>query len=389
MATTSAGNVRGLIDLPPVDGFVEAGIAAGVDPTLPQGDKLPINGDSLQRILHNALGWAEGKNIPNAENKFLFYTGIAAIIGCGMLRKRNGIPDGDWYETSTNYIISDSTFDMLQLTMDKDAISRAATIVCATKVNYWLMNHHVGQTGEPNTAQGYIQKVLINKFGNNFPPGLVHVVHMLGQYASTRFVLQKAGIPNILDTEAIAFLGSNEIQMTDDAKLRFNAPPAGTQKMAVCYEAAKRLAKFAYAKFCPNIEEFSVLPEIRHKVMSNPATYHVSAEYLCGEKVSDYDDNFCDGFIGRLGVYIHAMAPRSTLARSPHFAESRVEGSADYDSAWRQTLQQIQRNREIVSSTQLTVTDLTEEASAAVERLGQAFLAVRSVTTNTTTDSTN
>jgi len=61
MASSSAPGLRYAIDLPALDGYVEAGIAAGVDPTLPQGDKLPINGSNLQEVLNNAFGWAETK----------------------------------------------------------------------------------------------------------------------------------------------------------------------------------------------------------------------------------------------------------------------------------------------------------------------------------------
>jgi len=149
-------------------------------------------------------------------------SGIAAIIGCGMLRTRNGVPDGDWYESANTYPLSEATYEILQARLDTEAVTTANTVICATKVNCWLMNHHGGQTNEPNVAQGYIQKVLVNKFGANFPQGLVHICHMLGHYSSTRFVLHQAGIPNILATEIREGLGTNEIRMTDDAKLRFN-----------------------------------------------------------------------------------------------------------------------------------------------------------------------
>lgn len=76
-------------------------------------------------------------------------------------------------------------------------------------------------------------------------------------------------------------------------------------------------------------------------------------------------------------MYIHALAPKSTLARSPHFSEAKIKGATDYDPNWRQILQQIQRNRDIVSSRQLTLEEVSEEASAAVEKLGRAFLTYR------------
>jgi hypothetical protein len=111
--------------------------------------------------------------------------------------------------------------------------------------------------------------------------------------------------------------------------------------------------------------------------MSDPAKYHVGALYLCGTQDASYDDNQFEGFIGRLGVYIQALAPRSTLARSPHFTESKIESASDYDPNWRQVLQQIQRNRELIANRQLTVEEVSDEAAAAAEELGRAFLTQR------------
>jgi hypothetical protein len=92
------------------------------------------------------------------------------------------------------------------------------------------------------------------------PANMVHAVHMLGHYASTRFILTKAGVPNILSTEARVEGVPNELRFADDAKLRFQESPAGTHRMAVCYEAAKRLSKYQFAHFCPQVSDFTVLP---------------------------------------------------------------------------------------------------------------------------------
>jgi hypothetical protein len=70
---------------------------------------------------------------------------------------------------------------------------------------------------------------------------------MLGHYTSTRYVLSKAGIPNILPTLPRATDVIHDLRFADDARLRFNASPAGTHRLAVCYEAAKRPSKYQYA----------------------------------------------------------------------------------------------------------------------------------------------
>jgi hypothetical protein len=200
------------------------------------------------------------RNFNDERTNMLFVNGVTAIIGCGMLRTRNGNPDGDWVGYNHSYQMTEEQRRIALDRVNRDTLTSANTIVCATKVNYWLMNHHVGQTADRNTAAGYVQKVLLLNYGTPFPTHLVHAVHMLGHYASTRFVLSRAGIPNILKTESRAGSDVYEIRFADDAKLRFNAPPAGTHRLAVCYEAARRLSKYQFAHFCPDISDFTVLP---------------------------------------------------------------------------------------------------------------------------------
>jgi hypothetical protein len=220
-----------------------------------------------------------------------FMTGVAAIVGCGMLRTRNGVPDGDWYEANQACIIPDEVLITISDKITRDTLTHANTIICATKVNFWLMNHHVGQTADRNTASGYVQKVLTMKYSTPLPANIVKATHMLGHYASTRFILERAGIPNILPTEARLTRDVYEIRFADDAKLRFNTPPAGTHRLAICYEAARRLSKYQFAHFCPDISDFTVLPSWKQAIMSNPAIYHVGALYLTGQKEQNFTDN--------------------------------------------------------------------------------------------------
>jgi hypothetical protein len=362
-----------LIELPRLDGYLEAGIAAGVDPTLPDADKLPVHGTTVQEVYNSAVAWASTRDFHDDRTNTLFVTGVAAIIGCGMLRTRNGVPDGDWFEANSAFIIPEETKPAILAKLTRDNLTTANTIICATKVNFWLMNHHVGQTADRNQAAGYVQKVLVLKYGSPRPENIVHVVHMLGHYASTRFVLTIAGIPNILETENRVGPDAYELRFADDAKLRFNAPPAGTHRLAICFEAARRLSKYQFAHFCPDVSDFTILPQWRALVMSNPAIFHVGALYLTGKKDTNFLDIFFDNFIGRLGTFIQIMAPRSTLCSSPHFTSSKVESAPDYDATWRNVLTQLHRTRETVSVQQLTVEEVTETAKDAVKELASVF----------------
>jgi hypothetical protein len=195
----------------------------------------------------------------------------------------NGVPDGDWYEASQANLITPENKTLFTESINRHILTTAATVICAPKVNYLLMNHHVGQSPERNTAVGYVQKVLSLKYDIPLPP-IVKLAHMLGHYASTRYILSIADIANILGTGPRMVEDVYEIHFADDAKLRFNTPPAGTHRLAVCCEAARRLCKYQFSHLCPHIEDFYELPGWRERVMSNPAIYHVGALYLTGPR---------------------------------------------------------------------------------------------------------
>jgi hypothetical protein len=164
MASGSGSQGRRLISLPPIDGDFEVGIAAGVDPTLVEADKLPVHGTTAEELYSSSVAWALGREFEDERVNSLFVAGVAAIVGCGLIRKRNNIADGDWYEADSATPLSEPQILKLGSLINKETLGSALTIVCATKVNYWLMNHHVGQTTERNTALGYVNKVLQLKY---------------------------------------------------------------------------------------------------------------------------------------------------------------------------------------------------------------------------------
>jgi hypothetical protein len=98
-----------MIELPKLDGYLEAGIAAVVHPTLAETDKLPVHGTTTREVYNSAVAWASSRNFNDDRTNFLFVSGVAAIVGCGMLRTRNGVPDGDWYESNNAFQIPDGS----------------------------------------------------------------------------------------------------------------------------------------------------------------------------------------------------------------------------------------------------------------------------------------
>jgi hypothetical protein len=45
--------------------------------------------------------------------------------------------------------------------INRDSLTTATTVICATKVNYWLMNHHVGQSPDRNMAVGHVHRLAV------------------------------------------------------------------------------------------------------------------------------------------------------------------------------------------------------------------------------------
>jgi hypothetical protein len=178
---------------------------------------------------------------------------------------------------------------------------------------------------------------------------------------------------NIIPTTQRTSDTKYNLLFADDAKLRFASNPAGTHRLAVCYEAAKRLSKYQYAYYCPGISEFNVLPQWRRVILQNPAKYHVGSLYLTGEKDTSFQDTSCDPFIGRLGTYVNQVAARSTLCKSPHFQLDRVEGAPDFDPNWKSILIQMSRIRDSATSQAFTVEEVAEDMRQAHRNMSQVF----------------
>ncbi|CAH0382904.1 unnamed protein product [Bemisia tabaci] len=138
---------------------LEAGIAVGVDPNLPDDIKLPLLvGSNLQRAVSLAGAWARSKfaNLPPAALD-LMTSGAMTCVMFGLLRKVNGQPDGDWMPIPTPPEEAEGWDPVPANTYTVEALRTALTVIVATKANWWLTNHHTGQ-GAPS---GYVLKTCI------------------------------------------------------------------------------------------------------------------------------------------------------------------------------------------------------------------------------------
>ena len=67
------------------------------------------------------------------------------------------------------------------------------------------------------------------------------------------------------------------------------------------------------------------MPKLHTIVADQKARVHVGAVYLTGDKYTEYKDSDCNRFLGRIGAFILAHYPNSTLAKAEAFKKDKVE----------------------------------------------------------------
>lgn len=284
MAVTGGSVV--FVDLPSINGNIEAGITVGVDSSLPDENKLPIlyqGGRICARNLVKVVAghWATRQRfITDAQAKSLLLNGIIGLIDLGLLTTCNDIPDGDWKKIQAHDPITEEESREIAKAVTQENVAKAIAIIVTTKANFWLLNHHTGQ----GQVQGYVKKILdvCVFYGGNVTEQVVTAAYTLGHYTSTLKILTIAEVRSIRPSDTIIQCEGSNLTLSQDAKLRFQSMPAGTHRLGVAYESAKRLVRGVYAKYCPGLSDFTHLPRIREMVMGDPARYHVGASYLTG-----------------------------------------------------------------------------------------------------------
>nr|AXA52553.1 putative capsid [Linepithema humile qinvirus-like virus 1] len=335
------------VNLPSINGEIEAGITVGVDATLPDDQKLPIfymknEPATLEQIKQNAVCWAFTQFTDVVASEIIS-NGVAAMMDLGLVTYTGKIPsivaDGDWFHTSHSVELTEDLSKSIPKVVTKEAMMKSVTMAVATKANFWLMNHHTGQ----GAVAGYVKKVLDVFYPGHVNDQVVSAAHNLGHFTSTLEVLKMAGMAGLSPVKPIMKADNSVLTLSQDAKLSFMSMPAGTHSLAIGYESAKSLVSSVYAPFCPNVTEFSLLPDQKKEVMTAPSSFHMGASYLTGVSSGDYDDNFMTHYLGSLGTFINVLYKNSTLAKSPHMTPAKVESYDDYDAEWKALLVSMQQ----------------------------------------------
>lgn len=309
-----------VVNLPKINGEFEAGIAAGNDTGIPDGAALPIlAGAGHARCATNAAIWA-CEELPRifGFNSDMFRKWAAVLayaeVAFGLCRRVSS-PESSNFDNAaymtTNAQANELPPDVREF-MTSENLRVALTAIIATKCNFWSINHHTGQ----GYLQGYAKKV----YSTFFAPLLVAesdaiaLMHTAGHWASTRHVLSLAGIHGIITTYPVDPHWDTSFTIGEDAMVRFQSNPAGTAKLEVAYQAAKRLFRHAVAPLCPSLMDFAILPDQRNSMMENRARYHIGAVYLTGEPRLGTDSDVLL-MMGRLASFISVFYAHSTLSK--------------------------------------------------------------------------
>lgn len=185
--------------------------------------------------------------------------------------------------------------------------TQISTIVLATKVNYWQMNHHIGQP----EVTGYVKKAIRICFKDEDLAELGNMCWIAGHWVSTKGFLKSIGVRHVVSKGAQMHFPRPSVDM----KLRFNSAPAGTARYGFVNAVIKKLDGTAYPGFLPLMPQFRSCQRFCAQIHNAPAKYHLGAQYLTG-RVRNVVDPVDDDFFNSVCAIVHGAFSGSTLAKA-------------------------------------------------------------------------
>jgi hypothetical protein len=313
------------LDFSDTNGILEVGIAAGVDPSIADESKVPvIAGRTGARATYAAI-WAHQKF---SNNRVLapYYTAAAYMVVRAGFVSRN---DGDSRYVPTPPIV-DPTPEIKASLNSSCSMANCKAVtgaIIATKVNWWLQNHHTGQ----GKMVGYAAKYAANSFAeyDNYQDEFREFMHTIGHWASTKQVLNLLGIRGIQDPRADH--GDVDVAVSEDVTIRISTSPAGTHKHAVALAGIRRLLNHPVGQFVNIGTDAIVIARACARIKRNPASYHIGAKYLTGGNRADFNDADAGIVLGRVGTFLSAFFGKTSLASSPHIKKGETTVYKEYE----------------------------------------------------------
>lgn len=332
-----------MASLPPVNGTYEAGVTVGSDAALADGDKLAVydrltggtftaNQRHQYRAYSSAL-WAYRKQDYAVIGSREFYVaGAFSAVFFGLLGVTGNTPDGDWTGVTVDCEPpTDEEKGALATILTVATVRSALTIQIAGKANWYMTNHHTGES--MNQASGYMRKalhVIIPQASRD----QVKMAHTISHWCSTIIILRRATIARVRPDTLEYIDHPAAYILSADATLRFAALPAGVHKIAICAIAAKKLINHELIRYWRGTNDLlnaiNAMPTIR----AEGAAYHVGARYLAAVPTIGNFETEANAVQGRLAAFMRTFFLASTVCESPHFTKQAMESAPDYDPTW-------------------------------------------------------
>jgi hypothetical protein len=187
--------------------------------------------------------------------------------------------------------------------------TNGVSLLTATKVSYWITNHHVGQ----GQFQGFIRKVVSAWYRDNIAKdeGSYNLVWALGHWGSTKGILHKLGVKKLKDVPEMA----NYPLPSADVTMRIQSFPAGTAKAGVCLAVFRRMFHSVFSPIIPTDPGMLSLFDLVDAIREDPAAYHPGA-YHFGAHARKADTDVPEETLEHCAAYIHAVGAKSTLANA-------------------------------------------------------------------------
>jgi hypothetical protein len=313
------------LDFSSTNGILEVGIAAGVDPSIADEFKVPVVSHYADVAATHAAIWAL-KQFSSVRAISPYYVAAAyMVIRAGLVARNDG--DSRFTYALPNEEPSAEVKNAVTAACSVQNCKAVVGAIIATKVNWWLQNHHTGQ----GKMVGYAAKYASNSFNEyeSYQDDFKDFMHTIGHWASTKRVLSILDIPGIQQVEHIA--GDITIKVSDDVKIRIGTSPAGTHKHAVAMAGIRRLLNHPVGQFVNIGTDAIIIARACSKIKDNPAAYHIGAKYLTGRERANFNDADAGIVLGRVGTFLTTFFNKTSLAKSPHIKKQDVAVYQEYD----------------------------------------------------------
>lgn len=321
------------------DGHIELGLSAGTDASLDAVRKLHvsevsrINNENTQRVDERYMG------IPAAVQYSISHLNVVANLSPKIEAFRVAsviaVHSFNWItETNNDIVIARDAVPGTYVyngEITHAHIINAATIILATKLNFFSSNHHTGQ----GRLSGFAKKAAVNllNLSENETIEICSYIHSAGHWADSRAVFFDLSINGAIDVVRFHRTTVSRVSVSRDIEIRTVSYPAGTAKLAFCVAAGRRLVNSRLAPYIPWINHLNEIVAAANLVKANPLRYHIGSAYLTNNpRILDVDE-VMSRYLGRLVTFVTVVYSRSTLAKAA-VCKDAATSYDDYDDTF-------------------------------------------------------